>query len=297
MRKENHLKSRFMLISLTIFIVMLSCVVAQEELPLKPDTYPDVVKVIPTEPAPQWVIDKMNNYFISMIGEDYFVEHLKLVKNRTLSSMGKSGEKYLFIYNYTHNLKDKPSDNPYRVAHTFNLRADSNGELVAVRGVRYTGPNKPYKFLISKEEAISIAAEFGLTRPFFKTAGSEAYVYYGNQGYNTDTPVEEGTYAWEMSSFRNCIPGKRVEALWVDVDTGDIITTKSVESDCKGEELGSTNDSIQTDNISIRDSIKEINYTEELKERINNFNNRNSSITQRIIKWIKGLFIRTDEIK
>lgn len=233
-------------------------------------------QVLDSEPAPQWVIDKVNDYVISKVGENYFSQHFKLQKSYSNTNLDKTGAKYKLTYLYTHNLKDNPDDTPYQVEHFFELRADPDGELVEYRGAKYRGPRQPYQFLISENEANQIAIGYGLKEPF------EVRLSYGRSGYNSDTSIEEGTYAWVAWS-KNYIPERNIEGLFIDVDTGSVIGKKTskesyVEEAQDTEEAGAFPNKEE----------KVMKFTEKLSKQEKN--KLHKSFTKRIFEWVLSWF-------
>lgn len=221
------------------------------------------INQVQLESAPKWVIDKINNYIISMVDKDYFTKYLNLMGSQTKVKLDKVGAKYILTYIYTHNLKDSPKSTPYQVEHQFTLRVDSNGNLLAYRGIKYRGPNKPYQFLISKDKANQIAKKYGLEEPF------EVSLYYGNQGYNSDIPLKEGTYVWGAGA-QKCVTKGNIESLFIDVDSGRIIGKKTSDTSCIERIL-----TFPDEKGKIKDEVKQY-----------------KSFFQKIIDWIKSLFIK-----
>jgi len=218
-----------------------------------PVTEQEVIQTQPTElePAPQWIIDKVNNYIISMVGEDYFNQYITLKKSQTNIELDKIGAKYVLTYIYTHNLKDHADDVPYQVEHQFKLRTDPDGELVEYRGIKYEGPNKPYQFLISKSEVNSTAIGYGLKEPF------EVFLSYKD-------------YVW-VAWTKTCVTEGNIEGLFIDVDTGEIISKKTSTDSCieKADEEEKVIEPEPTQKVEVKE---------------------HRTFFQKIVDWIRSLF-------
>lgn len=286
-KRKDYLKCVVVLMSLLLatIIVFGLIVVAEEE-----RGPPEQMNIGPElEPAPQEIIDEVDNYIISIVGGDYFAEHFKFNKSIT------TGTDYKLTYVYTHDLKDELGNEPYQVEHLFVLRVDSEGNLTGKR-ISYTGPREPYQFLISKSEAREIAKQNGLEEP-------QLELYYGNQGYNSDTPIEEGTYVW-LAWVDGCFPKGTIEGLFIHVDTGEILG-RMVSSGCggtvTGEYVEGSTDIEKTDIGSMREiqitSINETDNTPDTDENVVSSDKEETSIFQKIINWIKHLFAKEDNTK
>ena len=180
------------------------------------------------EPAPEWVLDKAKQHIISYIGEEYFNKHIFVKKSWTEPTVDKIGSKYRIYYDYKFRIKGDLSETSIE----FPLFLNPVGNLVEYRDIKYRGPQKPYAFNISRNEAIEIAKENGLP-----ISNITIMIERDGKTYNetkiTITRIELGlnfknlgineSYIWYLET-EDYQPGKP-EAVYVDVDSGKVLAT------------------------------------------------------------------------
>lgn len=227
-------------------------------------SYGEEENIIPTEPemgeakegtpagpiSPE-MVEKANQYIISLIGEEYFKNKFILYKSISDSSSGSSG---VVIYNY--------------FLGQVSLRINSNGIIR-----EYIGPTKPYSLNINKEEAIRIAKSRGLQEPI------DAQLVYGGIGFSSDNGSITESYIWDISSSK--ISKGNLEIVYVDIDTGDVIGVKTFEY-IPLHELTQSTEEVNKTNKQINKSIEEVNKTSE------NLSKR--SFLSNIINFFKSIF-------
>ncbi len=146
-------------------------------------------------PAASWIIDKANNYMISLLGEDYFYNNIKFV---TSTTQGLNQ----YAVEYRHPKID-----------FIQVRLDVYGNVTS-----YRGPTKPYSFNLTKEQAIEIAKSYGMMEPI------EASLVYGGIGFQTDSGNIYESYMWHLysKSYRSGRPN----IVYIGVDNGEILGAK-----------------------------------------------------------------------
>ena len=183
-------------------------------------------------PAPLWVQQRGNQYIISYVGGNYFNEHISLLKSEDLKSVNNFGAQYVLHYKYRIPIKETPNSFfPTIKDLVFTLWLDPKGELVEYSNIKYRGPQKPYKFLISRSEALQIAKENGLPESTTVTGTKGENVYtiqkpttadikFGLDLRVNNEPVNE-SYVWVVATEN--IQDNKPEAIILDVDTGDVL--------------------------------------------------------------------------
>ncbi len=157
-----------------------------------------------------WILDKAKEHIVSYVGEDYFNEHISVKRNETKSKIDKIGAKYRIDYIYKFKIKGDADETSIE----FPLWLDPDGELLEYRGIKYRGPQKPYIFNISREEAEEIAKSEGI-----KEIESISIVL--GLMFNGDKGNIGESYVWHVSS-KSPIGGE-LAVVYVDVDSGNII--------------------------------------------------------------------------
>ncbi len=158
------------------------------------DVLPPTEMVIEKYPvAPSWIIEKANNYMISLLGEDYFYNNITLVASSADSD---------YAVQYSH-----PNMSFIQV------RLDTYGNVT-----KYRGPTKPYSFNLTEEQAIETAKNQGLMEPI------EASIVYGGTGFSTDSGSIYENYMWHLYSGK--YRSGRPNIVYVDVDNGNILGVK-----------------------------------------------------------------------
>ncbi|PIN87275.1 hypothetical protein COV19_00125 [Candidatus Woesearchaeota archaeon CG10_big_fil_rev_8_21_14_0_10_44_13] len=284
-KRKECLKCAIVLVSLIFFILGNSSFAFALEEKIIYEVSSNVTNS-PEQPAPQWVIDKANDYIISVLGESYFEEHIKLTKNSTGKSRG-----YFFYYNYTHNVRDEPNGAPHQVMHLFQVQANWSGAIVG-----YNGPREPFQFLISSSEARDIAIQNGMKEPVVE-------LDCGIQGYDSDTPISDGTCIWGVWTYEG-VPKGNPDLFFIHVDTGEVLGKRLSEGEARtgvaaqtGENAleSKNNEKIDiepTQDIQINNSIPEdISNKKDVNENMITPKNEEVNIIQIIISWVKSLFV------
>ena len=150
--------------------------------------------------APSEVIEKADQYIISLIGENYFEDKFTLKESFSYPLSEKDRSSYSVIYDY--------------LLGKVIVRLDLDKNIV-----KYQGPTKPYSFSISKEEAIRIAKSNGLQEPI------TAELVYGGKGYESDTGTITESYMWNVWSDKHSKGDP--EIVYIDIDTGNILGVKT----------------------------------------------------------------------
>lgn len=192
--------------SIIIFIVsyflMLSVtfVVAQEE--------HTPIEAVPVtgggKQVPQSIITKANEYIISIVGQSYLNQYFESIGSSAYS-VDKDGSSYSVLYKYL-----IPAVDGAVRAQEIIVRLDSKGDIVS-----YRGPTKPYKFLIDKEQALSIARKNGMYNP------TNAEIVWGGQGFQSDSGLITESYMWNV--FSDVAEEGTPYVIYIDVDSGNII--------------------------------------------------------------------------
>ncbi|PIN87277.1 hypothetical protein COV19_00135 [Candidatus Woesearchaeota archaeon CG10_big_fil_rev_8_21_14_0_10_44_13] len=276
-KRKNCLKCGIVLITLILVVIIVSGFVVAQEKKYTPKTMEVGGEVTnpPQQSAPQWAIDKANDYIISVLGEDYFEEHIKLVTNTTGNSRG-----YFFYYNYIHDVKDEPTGTPHQVVHLFHVQANWSGTIV-----RYGGPREPYQFLISSSEARDIAIQNGMKEPVIE-------LDYGTQGYDSNTPIPGGTCVWVAWTYGG-VPKGDPDLLFIHVDTGELLG-KRISEGYSGAIMTSTIDLNEEkrdgESTQPNNTDKKVNLTDR-EEKVASSAKEETGIFKKIINWVKALFV------
>lgn len=148
-------------------------------------------------PAPDFIIQKANEYIIGFVGKDYFNSYFSLNDSYKIvypvESFGKDlYGKDQYIVGYFYNI---PHKDVFR--RDVGVRFDLDGNIA-----EYTGPKKPYKFLITKDQAIKIAKQNGIEN--IEDWGIHAWGNWEVYGPTTS----EG---WDRNT------------VYIDVDTGEVL--------------------------------------------------------------------------
>ena len=207
------------------------------------------------------IIEKANQYVISLVGEEYF-------KNKfTLSNLSYHS-KNTIIYDY------------FLGQVTLRLNTEGN-----VR--EYQGPTKPYSFNIDKEEAVRIAKSKGLQEPI------TAQLVYGGLGFDSDAGTITESYMWDVSSQK--YSEGNLWIIYVDIDTGDIIGVKTFvyapvrEWSNNQEEFNKTDKEYNKPIEETNKTDKPFNQTIEKANRIGNDSSKKSLLSN-IIKFFRSIF-------
>ncbi|OIO81098.1 hypothetical protein AUJ84_01680 [Candidatus Pacearchaeota archaeon CG1_02_32_132] len=150
-------------------------------------------------------MDDAESYIVSYVSQNYFDEHIELLRSQTNSNIDKSGAKYRVVYNYGFNIKGDYT----RIFIEFEMWLDESGNVIG-----YDGPLKPYNFLISRMEAKRIANDAGMTK-----VDSQNIIF--GLGFRTDKGEINERYVWYLSS-EETVKGEP-EVIYLDLDTGDVI--------------------------------------------------------------------------
>jgi len=216
--------------------------------------------------TPLWVINKSNDFIIQKVGKTYFDDHIRISSVNTRT--GKYSEKYVITYLYLHEVTHHVHEIPEQIRYQIKLRLNQDGDLVEYRGIAYPGPKMPYEFQLTEDNVTSIANDYGLLQPY------DIQLYFGENGYGSDEPIEDGTYLWVAAS-KQCVAGNNVYLIFVDVDSGVILGTKSRNTTCQGLMLSENNSS-----SAINDSIS--NISDNLKNETGDGNNTGSDTNTNI---------------
>ena len=163
---------------------------------------PNEPTTVETEKSPDWIINKAEQYIISLVGKTYYNEHFSLVSS---AITGKGVTEYL-VY-YTFDFPENVQNSLGTGVNTMQVKLDQKGNIV-----EYRGPTRAYNFLISKEQAITLAQKAGLKQP------TNAEIVFGK-----DHEIDEG-YVWEV--WTDVLNKGELEIVYLDVDTGEVIATK-----------------------------------------------------------------------
>ena len=104
-----------------------------------------------------------------------------------------------------------------------------------------------------------IARDNGMEEPW------EIEIYYGRQGYKSDTHIEPGSYVWGVWS-QSCVTTGNIEGVFIDVDTGKVIGKKTSSSTCLEELL-----SAEEPKIDMVKSDKEVSFFQRIINKIRSF--------------------------
>ncbi len=197
---------------IVILILLTINVIAQETNPPPPEegipgpsepSSPEEAKSVTPEPAPSEIIAKADKYIISIVGQSYFDQYFEPLSSASMAAPDKDGSSYSVTYLYT------APEKVYR-AHGADVRLNINGDVVS-----YKGPDKPYQFLITREQVLNIAKNNGMTNP------TDAAITYGGNGLQTDKgPIYE-SYVWVVSS--DTAQQGTPYAMAIDVDSGMVL--------------------------------------------------------------------------
>ena len=170
---------------------------------------------LPSPPAPLWIQGKGKEHIISYVGENYFNFHIVLVRSEGHESPNHFGAQYVLGYRYDIPIKDTPyTFFPRMINRYFVLWLDPEGELVEYSGIRYRGPQKPYQFKISVQEAKEIARENGMEPPI------ESDIKFGLDFQVNGKYINE-SYIWYV--ITESLTPNKPEVVYIDVDTGNVL--------------------------------------------------------------------------
>lgn len=226
-----------------------------------------------TPQAPNEIIEKANQYIISLIGEDYFKDKLVFDKSISYSYSGKDASSYAVIYGY--------------FLGQVLVRLNSKGEIVS-----YQGPTKSYSFNINKEEAIRIAKSRGLQEPI------DAQLVYGGTGFGSDTGSITESYMWDISSGR--ISEGSLEIVYIDIDSGNIIGVKTFERVYLREQIEEFNKTDKEYNQVVKEtnktnkefnqSVEEVNKINKQYNQISAESSKDENLLEKVWSWLTSLF-------
>ncbi len=186
------------------------------------------------------VKESADNFIISLVGEDYFNQKISFIEMVQVSPLqlpdGSRYALYEVVYSYDIPLPDDDLILEPRTAKTITLEIDDYYFRVSY----YEGPTKPYKFLITKGQAIEIAESRGLENPVFAKIGhyapSAIEPVNGTNVVNIAWVVsrlqfeKEGNISSEPSAGAGIVPTvQKPDIVYVDVDSGEVLGTSPVK--------------------------------------------------------------------
>lgn len=146
--------------------------------------------------APDWIINKSEEYLIRNFGESYFKEHFELRSAETIPYEAHSdlkNDKYCISFFYNIKIKDFSS---YYIVATYH---DSLGNIVRDEGVVevYPNPHLGMPFKVTDTLAVKTAQNYGL-EPGISPWKIRFYYFYGDLN----------KYIWNVKNFLNKYEGK-----------------------------------------------------------------------------------------
>ncbi len=159
-----------------------------------------------TVAAPSDIISKADNYIVSLIGKDYFMNNLNYFQSSDSGSVGKGGARYWVAYTY-------------KIPHEFYVGTNSVQVFLDASGnvVSYRGPTKAHTFAITKEDAEKIAYENGLRASLF-----DAIIRTGSSWNMAED------YVWLVSATGQYESSATPSAVFLDVDTGAVLKSEGI---------------------------------------------------------------------
>ena len=221
---ENKIKKNIPAVAAFMLFIMLPVALAQESVQGSVQTSSSESHVTPTYTktlgsAGQKFIDAAKNYIKQKLGEEYYNQRITFESGTSYEDCIQNSctvrNEIGFIYKTPFETDGDPTRGP--PPNNVYVTVDDKGAIS-----NYRGPLNPYKFQISKDEAIANAKSYGLKNITGAGIATASGISKTN-GYEIVWAVSSNDLAGECrdigeGSFKECI----YKGVYVDVDTGKI---------------------------------------------------------------------------